>query len=687
MTYEFAPAFSYYNISAGLGSNLNLNDAGEKNAITTLTSTVRGLPFPFKFYGQIYDSITICSNGWCAFGNQAWNDNFRNYQIPAMQAPQAMIAPYWQDLCTSGGGGVWTYASADSHTFVIQWKAAQMSTSGSCGSISLDFEVILRDPSFYPTDDGNGQVLVQYLAASTSTTDISREVEGCGVGIQDARGTTGLAYYNQYPGYSPGAAAIAANRAILFTTEALILRGTLDGQIRDSANAEALMGAVVTLAGTDHTVTTDATGHYHLDHVLVGAYDVDVTRPGYNPLRVTNVLVFNDSTSVLDLSLLHPEMVLSADTLSAQTLTDPIAIPFTLSNPGNGPLDYTTALLYGGDPSEDPCDSVGAIATSTVTGDFQMWGCEFLGGSWWVTGGSGPSGQNVIYQFDRYGNPQGHIPQVSTTSFGWFDLATDGQRLYGSDGALILGIDPLGVLPTDTIPGPLNPCRALAYDPASDHFWVAEYGEDVYEIDREGNIINQFENAAPTELSITGLAWNADDPDGFKLYIVSQNGSTLARLTRMNPFTGQRVLLKDLAAAPGDRSAGFAITSGWNSTLLVCASVLQNTNGDYMQIYELAFDHSWIDLAPLGNAIEPGEQRDLTLTLNPAGLADGFYYTDIRFYSAIMGVSIVLPVQFIVGTPNTSEAGGHHAAHGVSSSPELPQSLQSHHHHSLRTEE
>ena len=163
-----------------------------------------------------------------------------------------------------------------------------------------------------------------------------------------------------------------------------------------------------------------------------------------------------------------------------------------------------------------------------------------------------------------------------------------------SDGALILGIDPLGVLPTDTIPGPLNPCRALADDPASDHFWVAEYGEDVYEIDREGNIINQFENAAPTELLHHRPRLERERSRRFQAsMIVSQNGSTLARLTRMNPFTGQRVLLGCPRGGPGDRSAGFAITSGLEQHLLVRARA-QNTGGDYMQIYELAFDHSWI---------------------------------------------------------------------------------------------
>ena len=72
--------------------------------ITQVYTSVRPLPFAFTFYGQVYDTITICSNGWCAFGDQGWNNAFRNYPIPAMLAPQAMIAPFWNDLCTADAG-------------------------------------------------------------------------------------------------------------------------------------------------------------------------------------------------------------------------------------------------------------------------------------------------------------------------------------------------------------------------------------------------------------------------------------------------------------------------------------------------------------------------------------------------------------------------------------------------------
>ena len=55
------------------------------------------LPFTFKFYGQEYDEISICSNGWIAMGETDM-ESFRNYELPGMGGPAAMIAVFWVDL-------------------------------------------------------------------------------------------------------------------------------------------------------------------------------------------------------------------------------------------------------------------------------------------------------------------------------------------------------------------------------------------------------------------------------------------------------------------------------------------------------------------------------------------------------------------------------------------------------------
>jgi hypothetical protein len=86
------PTYDYVGIES-LGNNLNLHDPGEQINVDTVYSRVRPLPFVFRFYEHVADSITICSNGWCAFGNQAWTDAFRNYPIPGILAPDWMIAP------------------------------------------------------------------------------------------------------------------------------------------------------------------------------------------------------------------------------------------------------------------------------------------------------------------------------------------------------------------------------------------------------------------------------------------------------------------------------------------------------------------------------------------------------------------------------------------------------------------
>jgi hypothetical protein len=211
-TYAPRPAFDYVPINQ-IGNNLNLNDPGEEND-TASYSVARRLPFPFKFYDQIYDSITICSNGWCAFGNQAWNGAHLNMPIPGLLSPDALIAPYWDDLRTTGTGrGVWDYFDSENGHYIIQWKATGAYTT----TANLDFEVVLLDTAMFPSLDGNGKILVQYQSVTMDLPGGPYEPEGCSIGIQAPHGLVGTQWVYGAD-YSPGAASVQNGRAILFST-------------------------------------------------------------------------------------------------------------------------------------------------------------------------------------------------------------------------------------------------------------------------------------------------------------------------------------------------------------------------------------------------------------------------------------------------------------------------------------
>lgn len=647
VSYELHPVFQYVNISAGLGTNLNLNDVGEKTTISQIWSTYRVLPFPVTFYGRTYDTLTICSNGWVAFGNQAWFDNARNYPIPAMQAPEAMIAPYWDDLATSGGSlGVWAYYDADSGRYIVQWKAT---TTGAPNG-PLDFEVMLYDSAARPSMDGNNHILVQYNHAAMGLgINQDNERPGCTIGIQAPRGLVGLPI-----GYcdwtSPSVAAIQDGRAILFTTDARVLFGQVEGHIYDAATTQPMPGVVVYADRYGFHDTTDARGHYHLTNVMIGTYNIIASKYRFNTDTLFNVMVALDSTDTLDFRLRHPEMILSIPVLVDSARDSTVQASFTIVNHGNGPLDYASRVYFAGDHNPASWDSVGAINISGLTNDRQIWGCEFLYDSWWVTGAAAMDGHAVIYRFDLSGNLMNELPQPCHSPLGWFDMASDGHYLYGSDTHVIYGMDTTGQV-HDTIPSPLNPTRAIAYDPYYDHFWVADYSSNIYEIDRQGNTYGVIQNTGTNALSITGLAWNANDPTGYKLYVFSRDGSnSQIRVTRIQPLPPHnRETAVDLAGLPGDRANGCTITSSWNSTLVVFAAILRNAQaGCRMGIYEMSFNSSWITLSPSTAVVPGGQSQPVTVTLNPAILRSDTYQVNAQFSSTVYDTTLVLPITFVV---------------------------------------
>ena len=186
----------------GQGTDLGLTDFGwEQDDTKTML-----LPFEFGFYGDVYEFVSICSNGWLAMGETPVHF-YRNFPMPAPHSAGALIAPFWDNLNQTGNKKVYTWYDEAEHRFIIQWyEMPNHYTNG-----IQNFEVILLDPAFYPTITGDGMILIQY--AEVHNTD-SRDGYAT-VGIQNMPRNDGLnySYWNQY---APGGAPLAAGRAILF---------------------------------------------------------------------------------------------------------------------------------------------------------------------------------------------------------------------------------------------------------------------------------------------------------------------------------------------------------------------------------------------------------------------------------------------------------------------------------------
>ncbi len=124
------------------------------------------LPFAFRFYGTIYSSVCISSNGVLSFGSCPAND-FTNLDLSA-QSPtgnQPLIAPLWSDLTFSpaGAGSVAyeTQGISGSRQFIIQWNNVFALNSPG----AFNFQTILSE--------GSNQILFQYRKITSSAPAVS----------------------------------------------------------------------------------------------------------------------------------------------------------------------------------------------------------------------------------------------------------------------------------------------------------------------------------------------------------------------------------------------------------------------------------------------------------------------------------------------------------------------------------
>ncbi|RJP75580.1 MAG: T9SS C-terminal target domain-containing protein, partial [Candidatus Zixiibacteriota bacterium] len=184
------------------GSGTVLTALNGDDQTTTVT-----LPFTFRYYGNNFTQISVCTNGWLAMGSTSSTD-YSPSGIPNGDGPPNMTALFWHDLHAGlGGSQICTRYDAAQHYFVVEWDSmSHYSQSG----IRETFQAVLYDPAFWPTSTGDGAILVQYKRSTEPHNNVCYGVENGNQSVGLQYGYNGTYHTNAWP--------VQAGRTITYTT-------------------------------------------------------------------------------------------------------------------------------------------------------------------------------------------------------------------------------------------------------------------------------------------------------------------------------------------------------------------------------------------------------------------------------------------------------------------------------------
>jgi hypothetical protein len=198
-----SPPYSWVEINpnrGGPGALLTMADD------QTLAQT---LPFSMKHYGTTSTTLSVCSNGWLAIGSTSSTANMPE-ELPSVNGVPGMIAAYWCDLdpaAATGGGRVAYYNDAANHRYIVEFDSVQIYSGNHTGRPQT-FQYIIRDPAYYPTPTGDGEIILQYRVLNGAASGT--------IGIQNAAMNVATNYF--FPFVNPATYGPANGRAIKFST-------------------------------------------------------------------------------------------------------------------------------------------------------------------------------------------------------------------------------------------------------------------------------------------------------------------------------------------------------------------------------------------------------------------------------------------------------------------------------------
>lgn len=599
-----------------IGTIQNITDTGDNQD----NSIVVNLPFDFQYFGIHYNQLTICSNGWAAFGDQHSIGNFRNQHMAQALAPKSMLAVWWDNLLTvANTSAIVTYNDRNNGRYIVEWSRMRRFVEAGQGADET-FQLILFDPDIWVTNTGDGIIKYQYHTVTNQNLIAHNDIPYCTIGISSPDGLSGLEY-TYWNTYTAGATQIANELAITFTTQSTTHTGVIEGVISDVETGEPITGAQVLTTGA-FWAETDEEGFYRIDDILIGEdYAVTASALGWNDSTLTGFDVAEDETLRIDFNLLHPDIRLSVDRFERDIpVNRTIDTRLTIFNDGNGPLIWNSAPRVIQDDERPIWEHIESIEIGRIANDDRIEGGAFAADNFFLCGANGDN-PNLVYKITRNGEFAGSFEQAGTSRYGYKDMAWDGSLFWASGEDTIYGFTTEGEV-VSRLMGPQSPNSALTYDPEHGWIWASGITTSISAINLQGERVGR--DIPRNNLRIYGLSYNPVDEAGKNLYIHTREAVTDRQMVyRVDPEEGNPEFFQ-LLNPPGPGTSVAAEISGLYDPHNWTYFCLQNVNPadgrDRLDIFQIAPRTDWMRTEPSSGVIAAGGNQEVRITLGAIDL-------------------------------------------------------------------
>ena len=495
----------------------------------------------------------------------------------------------------------------------------------------------------------------------------------------------------------PGAAPLEEGRAILFSTLVEFNTLVIHGRVTDVITDDPVPDAMV-ICTYGFSAMTDSNGFYIMEDVLVDTsiqYTVTATKIFFNDSTSAPFDVAPDDTIEVNFGLLRPGFNLQAEAIDIAIEPDNANdFYFPLVNSGSGVLSFDSALdlrdnnvgrddmfdVYLTIPVTNTILDINEEGDTLLLGNNKIKGNTFVDSLFYIGGGGSSTGDGNYAHFYRYHRSGEFVDSLQLpwkVSRAIEEMAYDGTYIVAVyddfvfrfepepedrdtllvavlvDSFAIDGVDSLGI-------GRITNLKAVAVNPLTGEIYTCGLLSDIVVLDSMGNIITSYELNGDNGRSLRkyGLAWFAEQPDSLNLLILADIDG-VSTLIGFNPETGTRATLHVFDDIGVGNIRGIDVTGRWNSSVWTLNVIVDDGDGDYLLVYELEPNTTWISYAPVSGTLQAGQDTVVHVRVESGTRPLDRYWLNLRFtHTADPGfqdIPIVMNIVEAASVPNLPE--------------------------------